>query len=162
VRRLKAVLPALVVLYAYRASAQHSGPATPREQLLDTDKEWAQAATTGDLERIVSYWTDDAVIYAPGEAPVAGKEAIRAYVGASLKIPGFAIRWTPTRAEVSASGDLGYTIGTNALTLPAAQGGSTTVEGRYVTVWRKERDGRWRCVIDSWNPAPPTPPPSRK
>jgi uncharacterized protein (TIGR02246 family) len=159
VRCLKGVWPALVCLLAQPASAQHSGQANAREELMKVDREWAQAAATRDLERIVSYWTDDAVIYTPGEAAVAGKEAIRKYVGASLALPGFAISWTPTGAEVSKSGDLGYTIGTNAITLPVARGGRTTVEGRYVTVWRKEQDGRWRCVIDTWNPAPAAPAP---
>ena len=157
-----ALLPALVFLLECAASAQHSGQVNPREELLKVDREWAQVAATRDLERIVSYWTDDAVIYTPGEAPVAGKEAIRKYVGASLALPGFAITWTPARAEVSKSGDLGYTIGSNAITLPVAQGGSATVEGRYVTVWRKEQDGRWRCVIDTWNPAPAASPPQGK
>jgi uncharacterized protein (TIGR02246 family) len=156
------VLPALVLLLECPASAQHAGHADPHEELLKVDREWAQAAATRDLERIVSYWTDDAVIYTPGEAPVAGKEAIRKYVSASLELPGFAIKWTPTRAEVSKAGDLGYTIGTNAITLPVAQGGSITIEGRYVTVWRKEQDGRWRCVIDTWNPAPAPSPPEPK
>lgn len=160
--RLNAVVPALVVLFALPASAQHSGRAAANEELLRIDREWAHAAATRDVERIVAYWTDDAVIYTPGEAPVAGKAAIRTYVAESLKIPGFAITWTPDRAEVSKSGDLGYTIGTNAVTFPAAQGGTTTAEGRYVTIWRKEKDGRWRCVIDSWNASPPAPAPTPK
>jgi ketosteroid isomerase-like protein len=96
-------------------------PGQCSRRVMKVDREWAQAAATRDLERIVSYWTDDAVIYTPGEAAVAGKEAIRKYVGASLALPGFAISWTPTGAEVSKSGDLGYTIGTNAITLPVAR-----------------------------------------
>ena len=57
---------------------------------------------------------------APGRAPVEGKLAIRQFVGESLKVPGFAITWTPMNAEVS--GDLGYTTGTNAVTVPQARG----------------------------------------
>lgn len=156
---MRALRSGLVVLFAGSFGAQAPAGTTPDEELLKVDREWARAATTRDLEQIASYWTDDAVIYTPGEAPVAGKEAIRKYVGESLKVPGFAITWTPARAEVSKSGDLGYTIGANSITFPGAQGGTTTVEGRYVTVWRKGPDGRWRCVIDTWNPAPATSPP---
>lgn len=145
------VLPALFVLCAASAYSQPAGGAA-RDALLATDREWAQAAGTRDVERIVSYWTDDAVIYAPGEPPVEGKPAIRQFVSASLEVPGFAITWTPMRAEVS--GDIGYTTGTNAVTVPKPEGGTTTVAGRYVTVWRKSADGKWRCVVDSWNSAP--------
>jgi uncharacterized protein (TIGR02246 family) len=155
-RGLKVLCPALVVFFVGSASAEPPARTAPHEELLKVDREWARTAATRDLEQIVSYWTDDAVIYTPGEAPVAGKEAIRKYVGESLKVPGFAITWTPTRAEVSRSGDLGYTIGTNSITVPGNQGGTATVEGRYVTVWKKGQDGRWRCVIDTWNAAPAT------
>ena len=89
---------------------------------------------------------------APGEAPGRGQAAIRLFVSESLKVPGFAITWTPIKAEVS--GDLGYTTGTNAVTVPKPEGGTTTIAGRYVTVWKKAGDGEWRCVVDSWNSAP--------
>ena len=45
--------------------AQPPAGTTPDEELLKVDREWARAATTRDLEQIVSYWTDDAVIYTP-------------------------------------------------------------------------------------------------
>jgi uncharacterized protein (TIGR02246 family) len=154
VKQRTLVLAALVAGWASTAQAQPVGAAAAREELLKTDREWAQAAATNDVERIVAYWTDDAVIYSPGEPPVEGKAAIRAYVGGSLKLPGFAITWTPKQAEVSQAGDLGYTTGTNAITVPAADGRTTTMEGRYVTIWRKGKDGKWRCSIDSWSPAP--------
>ena len=161
-RQLKLVVPAVFLFSALPASSQPVGDGAAREGLLKTDREWAQAAATRDLERIVSYWTEDAVIYSPGEAPVSGKQAIRLYVSESLKMPGFAIIWTPMQAEVSRSGDLGYTTGTNAITVPTAEGGVTTLAGRYVTVWKKASDGKWRCVVDSWSPAPPPAAPAKK
>jgi ketosteroid isomerase-like protein len=157
VKRKLLVLPGLLLLSPFAASAQSSKSSATRAALLKTDTEWAAAAGTTDVERIVSFWTDDAVIYPPREAPVAGKMAVRKYVSDSLKIPGFAISWKPMEAVVSASGDLGYTRGTNTFTFPDAQGRLTTSNGRYLTVWRKEPGGRWRCVVDFWNDAPPAP-----
>jgi ketosteroid isomerase-like protein len=84
---------------------------------------WAASAGTTDVERIVSFWTDDAVIYPPRQAPVAGKAAIRKYVGDSMKIPGFSVSWKPAAAVVSASGDLGYTTGTNSSPFPTTRAG---------------------------------------
>ena len=151
------VLTGLLLLCPCPVSAQGAKTVAARAALLETDTEWAAAAGTTDGERIVSFWTDDAVIYPPRETPVAGKTAIRKYVSESLKIPGFAISWKPMEAVVSASGDLGYTTGTNSFTFPDAQGRLTTSNGRYVTVWRNEPGGRWRCVVDFWNEAPPAP-----
>ena len=152
--RMIVVVSAVGLAAVCLAGAQPLGDAAAREALLKVDREWAAAAATRDVDRIVSYWTDDAAIYSPGEAPVAGMAAIRAYVADSMKNPAFSISWVPAEAEVAKSGDLGYTMGTNRFTIPGAGGSSTTVEGRYVTVWRKTKDG-WRCVVDFWHPAAP-------
>jgi ketosteroid isomerase-like protein len=147
-----------LLLWPLPAPAQPAPNEAARAALLRTDNEWAALATTSkDVERIVSFWTDDAAIYPPRQAPIIGKEAIRAYVSESLKVPGFSITWKPSQAVVAGAGDLGYTTGTNAVMFPNAQGQLTTAPGRYVTVWRKDPSGRWRCVVDFWNEAPPAP-----
>jgi ketosteroid isomerase-like protein len=150
-----AIMALLMALAPIPALAQPAGSDAARAELLKVDAAWAaEVASTRDVDRIVGVWTDDAVIYSPREAPVRGKAAIRAYVGESLKQPGFSITWTPVSAVVSASGDLGYTEGTNRFTIPDGKGGTTTIQGRYLTIWRKEPDGKWRCVVDFWNEAP--------
>lgn len=63
-----------------------------RTRLLKRDAEWAAAASEGrDVQRIVSYWTDDAVVLPPGLPPIIGKTALRQYVETSMRIPGFQI-----------------------------------------------------------------------
>ncbi len=126
-----------------------------RATLLQRDKDWSAAAHAGtDVERIVAYWADDARIYPPDMPVVDGKVAIRSFVTGSLGVPGFSISWEPHEAVVSSDGKLGYTTGTNSVTAPDARGKLVRTPGRYVTVWRKEPDGSWRCVIDFWNGAP--------
>jgi ketosteroid isomerase-like protein len=59
-----------------------------RTRLLQRDAEWAAAASEGrDLELVLSYWTDDAVVLAPGMPAVIGKDALRRYVQESLQSP---------------------------------------------------------------------------
>ena len=125
-----------------------------RNDLLRRDGEWAASAGTTDVERMLSYWSEDAVVTPPHEAPVVGKPAIRKMVEDSLKIPGFSVRWKPAEAVVSTSGDLGYTTGENVFTFPDSTGKVAPHPGRYVTVWKKDDAGQWRCVIDFSNEAP--------
>ena len=67
---------------------------TEGEKLLRRDAEWADLATAGkDVEKVVSYWTEDAVLFFPGQPVFEGKAAIRAYVTASFNMPGFKIHW---------------------------------------------------------------------
>ncbi len=63
--------------------------------LMQVSREWAQAAASGDLERIVSYWADDAIVMPPDLPAVVGKSAIRYSVRAGQAVPGFRVTWEP-------------------------------------------------------------------
>lgn len=129
--------------------------ASERIRLLRRDAEWAAAASEGrDVERVLSYWTDDAVVMPPGLPAVVGKDALRRYVEARMQIPGFSINWTSTDVIFSPDGNLAYMFGLNAITMNAPDGTPETTEGRAVTIWRRETDGEWRCAVDIWNAAP--------
>jgi len=123
--------------------------------LLATDRAWAQlAGANGNADSIVAYWTADARVILPGQPVVIGTEALRGMVGSLQAVPGFHITWTPDSAVVEPSGAAGYTYGTNRITTPDAKGVLHTTEGRYVTWWRLEADGRWRCSVDISNEGP--------
>ena len=130
--------------------------------LLKRDAEWADAASDGkDVEKIVSYWTDDALVIPPGQPVAEGKPAIRAFVADSLKIPGFKVHWTSEKVSFSQDGQVAYMRGTNETIMPGPDGKLMTLHGRSITVWRREPDGQWRCAVDIWNDAPASPPVSK-
>ena len=132
------------------------------DALMQTSRDWARAAATGDLEAIVAFWADDAVVYAPDREPIEGKAAIREYVAESLKIPGFTITWEPQSGYVASAGDLGYLLETNRVTLTGENGQLVSLPGKAITVWRKGSDGKWKCVADTWNSAPSEVPPGKQ
>ena len=145
-----------LILFAISACQRSVDPVKEAAALLDADKAWAAAAGAGvSVDSILSFWTDDARVISPGEPVLTGKDAIRAMVTRSFAIPGFRISWQPEHAVVSAAGDLGYSVGTNRIVVPDSSGKTLTIDGRYVTVWRKQADGRWRCVEDISNAGPP-------
>ena len=127
-----------------------------RAELLETDLAFAAAASAGmDAELIASFWGDEAVIIPPDAPEIRGKAAILAFVQESLELPGFSVNWEPTEVQIGPSGVVGYTMGPNRFTLPDEDGNIMTVEGRYVTIWQKQADGSWKCMVDIWNNAPP-------
>lgn len=132
-------------------------PASESRKLMQRDAEWADLASAGkDLEGIVSYWSDDAIVVPQGQPVVEGKAAIRAFVASSLRIPGFKIHWVSERVAFSPDGKLAYMRGRNTMTVPGANGALVTLVGRGITIWRLEPDGQWRCVVDIWNDPPRT------
>lgn len=123
-----------------------------RKNLLERDAKWAALASEGhDVDAILSYWTDDAVVIPPDLPLVAGQTALREYVEQSFKIPGFQITWSTTEARFSPDGNLAYLVGTNSVTLNGPDGNVIQSNGRVVTIWRREGDGEWRCCVDIWN-----------
>ena len=123
--------------------------------LMRTDRAWAAlAAANGSVDSIVAYWSPDARVILPGQPVVVGTDAIRQMVVGMQAIPGFHISWAPDSAIVSPGGDFGYTYGTNRITAPDSTGTPRTTEGRYITVWRKEPNGAWRCTFDISNEGP--------
>jgi uncharacterized protein (TIGR02246 family) len=138
-----------------KAQEGHVDLSVERTQLLKRDAEWAAAASEGrDIERVLSYWTEDAVVLPPGMPPVIGKAALRDYVQASMQIPGFQISWTSTEVTFSPDRNLAYMFSQNAVTMNGPDGTPATAKGRAITIWRRESDGEWRCAVDIWNAEP--------
>ena len=67
------------------------------------------------------------------------------------------LTWTPSEADASASGDLGYTWGRWEYKDKTPDGKPVDVKGTYVTIWKRQADGAWKVVLDGGNPDRPSP-----
>lgn len=120
--------------------------------IMKTDSTWAALAKeSNDVNKIVSYWSDDAVVVAPGQPVVKGKDALRKMVEDSKNAPGFSISWRSSDVQFSPDGKLAYMSGENLMTMNDSAGKKISTPGRAYTIWRKEPDGNWKCVVDIWN-----------
>jgi ketosteroid isomerase-like protein len=148
--------PLLVFLLVLVGCSQRGfDQAAEQTKLLRRDAEWADLAYAGkDIEKIVSYWSDDAVLIFPGQPVLEGKAAIRAYVTESLKTPGFKIHWVSEKPTFSPDGKLAYMRGKDELTVPGQNGAPVTLHLRGISIWRLDADGQWRCVVDISNEQP--------
>src|SRR6266566_6998047 len=139
-------------------SCSHHGfdPVKEQVKLLQRDAEWADLASAGkDIDKIVSYWSDDAVLIFPGQPVFEGKAAIRAYVAESLNTPGFKIHWASEKPVFSPDGKLAYMRGKDELTVPGPNGAPVTLHLRGISIWHLDADEQWRCVVDISNEEPP-------
>jgi ketosteroid isomerase-like protein len=157
VSRRSILLAYLLILVS--CSRHRFDPVMGQAKLLHQDAEWADLASAGkDVDKIVSFWSDDAVLIFPGQPVLEGKPAIRAYVEASLKTPGFKIHWVSEKPAFSPDGQLAYMRGTDELTSPGPNGTTITLHLRGISVWRRDADRQWRCVVDISNEEPSAPP----
>jgi ketosteroid isomerase-like protein len=121
------------------------------QTLRDLDVQWAKAVEAKDLDKSVSYYSDDAIVLPPNAAIATTKEAIRNIWKDLLASPGLVFRWKTTKVEVAKSGDMAYSSGTYELTMNDAGGKPVNDHGKYIVVWEKQADGKWKCGADIWN-----------
>jgi len=122
-----------------------------RRAILATDQPWMAAIAAKDVEKTLSFWSEGAVVLAPGEPLMVGKTALRKFVTESFKIPGFNIRWETSEVRVAQGGDMAYALAKTTTSLTGPDGKPIAIPGKAATVWRKESDGSWKCVVDTWN-----------
>jgi uncharacterized protein (TIGR02246 family) len=115
------------------------------------DAEWVKAGQAKSVDGWVSFYADDAVVLPPNEKMAASKEAIRKSIGDFLAMPGLSIHWAPVKVEVGRSGDLAYLYGAYEMTANDAKGKPISDKGKNVEIWKKQADGNWKCIVDTWN-----------
>ena len=152
----KLVGPVLLSSMVFLACQQNKSDSKAEEAaLLKIDSTWsATASESKDADKVVSYWSDDAVVMSPGEEPVKGKEALKKMVAGMSSIPGFSISWKSSDVHFSPDGQMAYMYGENLVSMNDSTGNKITIPGRGYTVWKKDADGNWKCVVDIWNNPP--------
>lgn len=119
--------------------------------------EYATATESGDVETLVSMFTDDAMIL-PADAPaVVGKEAIRSHFAASAETPQ---KLSIKVEEVLGSGDTVCTRGVfTSSTTPEGAEESSSVTGKWVSISKLQPDGSRKIQWHIWNTDEPMPEP---
>lgn len=112
------------------------------------DDEWSKVVATKDLDKVLSYYADDAVFLAPGEAAVTDKAAMRKSWEGTLSAFE-SLSWVATYAQVS--GEMGYVGGSWKGSLKGADGKVTPASGKTLSVWKKQADGAWKAIADTYN-----------
>jgi len=114
--------------------------------LMKTDAAFSDLSKAkGRNAAFISYVADQAVLLRPNNMPIIGKDSI-AKRFSTRPDTGFTLTWKPLYADISASGELGYTYGTFLVISH-----NDTDEGTYATVWKKDTTGQWKFILDTGN-----------
>jgi ketosteroid isomerase-like protein len=131
---------------------------SPRGGALDAirraDAEFSRDATqSGTGEAFGRYAAGDAQIFSgPGEF-ITGPAAIRDSFGPSNGKS--TLVWHPVEGEMAGSGDLGFTVGNAVFTDALDAAAQPLVRySKYLTVWKRQRDGTWKYVVDGGSSRP--------
>jgi uncharacterized protein (TIGR02246 family) len=154
---MKREISFLVAIFIFVSCHQQQSVDTKAEgeKLMQLSRDWSQAAANRNVEKILSYWSDDAVVIAGGDPVISGKQGIRQMVEGSFKNPGFQIGWEPQTVEIAKSGDLGYLLENTQITVNDSTGKPVVSRFKGITIWKKQDNGTWKNVVDILSPLPP-------
>jgi uncharacterized protein (TIGR02246 family) len=117
------------------------------------------AALARDFATWAALFLEDAVINPPNEPAVKGQAAIRAWLEKFPPMTEFKLN----NEKVEGRDDLAYLLGTYTMTItPPGAPGPVKDSGKFVTVLRRQPDGRWLCAVDMFSSDLPPPPPPPK
>jgi ketosteroid isomerase-like protein len=143
----------LSVLLLAVALAATPAIAGAKEDMLAADKAFSDMSVAmGRHAAFLACMTDDVRLFEGDHPPIIGKKAAAEYYADEEKndpdYAGSRLEWTPTDADVSADGSLGWTRGTWIWTVAVANGPPQKLTGYYVTEWRRQPDGRYKFSLD--------------
>lgn len=110
---------------------------------------WADAFVRGDVDAAMAFVTPGATFAPPNEPVAAGAPAIEAWVRAALGQVSFE-EVASTVDSVRVAGDWAVSRGHWEVTL-SSETGVVTDASRYVAIWERQEDGRWKVAYDIWN-----------
>jgi ketosteroid isomerase-like protein len=121
--------------------------------LMDLERQFAADVAKGGGKAFASWFADDAVALSNGRPAKLGRGAVAD--GANWDPGTYQLTWTPTAAQMGPSNDMGFTWGHYEGRSRDAHGQPVVVSGRYITVWKKQPDGKWRVALDASADEPP-------
>ncbi len=118
---------------------------TAKKEMMRTDSLFSEMSKTSGMRKaFIEYIADEGVLLRPDHMPIVGADAIEFLSQANDSSS--VLTWEPLGSDISSAGDLGFTYGTYNLQLA-----DTTFAGTYVSIWKKQPDGKWKFVLDSGN-----------
>ncbi|WP_232073879.1 YybH family protein [Spirosoma aureum] len=124
------------------------------DEIRETDQNFSiMSEKQGMSKAFITYAANDVIRMNEGAAPTVGFDSLRAQMS---RIPanGSVLTWQVLKTDAAQSGELGYTFGQWMLTSKNETGKRNEQHGVYVTVWKRQRNGQWRFVLDGGNTTP--------
>ena len=143
------LLLAVFILAASCATKKKQEPETVdyKTAMMETDREFSKMSEERGMKYAFMQFVDNkGVLLRPNAMPLVGGEAIN-YISQGNDTS-YVITWEPNGGSVAKSGDLGYTYGLYSL---KPKDKDTVFYGTYVSIWKRQPDGKWKFVLETGN-----------
>jgi uncharacterized protein (TIGR02246 family) len=151
--RMLAVVGALILFVACAQQPVAPPDTRPADEaaIRTAATDWTKAAEAKDVEKFLSFYSDDATVYSPGAPAMSGADARRKFWSEAFGLPEIQVKIATTKIEAARSGDIAYETGTFEESFKDPKGKPVNVTGKYVVVWKKQANGQWKAIVDIFN-----------
>jgi len=140
-----AFLPLLLLMGSCDTKTKIIKKSLSADEILQADIAFSNMSRqVGMKKAFLEYIDNEGILLKPNHPPIAGADAIEFLSG--INDTSYTLTWKPSKAEIAGSDDLGFTFGIYELKTK-----DTTLKGTYVSIWKKQKDGGWKFVLDSGN-----------
>lgn len=142
---LMAVLHLPIVI---NAQSEIKGDATEESKQIirELNKKIVDAFHTGDINKVVEFYADDATVIIPGGKKIQGKKAIHDYLSSQNNLKEYALNIT----DINGNGKVLYQVGTLSVTADT-NGNNETRISNQVKIWKRGTDWDYKISVDSFN-----------
>jgi uncharacterized protein (TIGR02246 family) len=110
--------------------------------------EWIAGQKAGDADRMAALFDNDGSQFGGKGRVIRGRKAIHDRFADGFKTNGPALDFTITTLEIWLVDDLAYESGNYTLKLQPKGKEVSSFAGKYVTIWKRQRDGAWKIWVD--------------
>lgn len=134
-------LALILILLLFLTCVQKIDSSDSYYTLVEIERSFARTSVEkGIKDAFLTYLADDAIVFRP--KPIKAKPLY-----ATLQQNPGSLSWFPIYADVSRAGDMGYTTGPFEYRSDPDNNKADGC-GFYVSIWKKQKDGVWKVMID--------------
>lgn len=120
-----------------------------KSEITETEQEFSDMVKKEGIPKAFLRYAANDVVLMRNNSLIIGKESLRNYYkNKSTGLSNDQLTWKPDFVYVASSGDVGYTYGKYIYTTTDSIGNIKNIEGVFHTVWKRQKDGKWRFVWD--------------
>ena len=142
-------IAALLIFSACKngSDKENKAGAFAKMEMMEADRAFSKMCEEKGMKTaFLEYLDSNGVLLRPNHLPIAGADAVDFLI--QQNDADYTMTWEPKNGVIAKSGELGYTYGIYALR-PSVK--DTIIYGTYVSIWKKEKGGIWKYVLDSGN-----------
>jgi uncharacterized protein (TIGR02246 family) len=119
-----------------------------KQAFKNLDRAFAKAFNAGNAAQVAALYSKDAILMMPETPTYKGTRGVRAHAQAAIDAGWRNMKFKTIKS--GSDGDFAFNIGSASIDQPSG-GGTAKVKGKYLDVYRRQKDGSWKIFATMYN-----------